>query len=109
MSYSEITSKIIFDLAQKGDKIALEAFDQTARILGMKLADAIAHTSPEAIFLTGGVAMAGDILLKPTEQYMEDFLFGAYKGTVKLMPSGMIAGKSAILGAAALIWNELAP
>ncbi|KUG21435.1 glucokinase [hydrocarbon metagenome] len=109
MSYSEMTSKIIFDLAQKGDKIALEAFDQTARILGMKLADAVAHTSPEAIFLTGGLAMAGDILLEPANQYMEDFLFGAYKGTVKLFPSGMIAGKSAILGAAALIWNELAP
>lgn len=109
MSYCEITSKIIFELAQKGDTIALEAFDQTARILGMKLADAIAHTSPEAIFLTGGLAMAGDILLKPAKQYMEDFLFGAYKGTVKLMPSGMITGKSAILGAAALIWNELTP
>jgi glucokinase len=108
MSYCEITSKRIFELAEKGDKIALEAFDQTARILGMKLADAVAHTSPEAIFLTGGMAMAGDILLKPTKQYMKDFLFGAYNGTVKLMLSGMVAGKSAILGAAALIWNDLA-
>ena len=108
MNYCEITSKRIFELAQKGDKIALEAFDRTARILGMKLADAVAHTSPEAIFLTGGLAMAGDILLEPAKQYMEKFLFGAYKDTVKLMPSGLIAGKSAILGAAALIWNELA-
>lgn len=107
MSSEEITSKMIFDLAQKGDKIALEAFDQTAKILGMKLADAVALTGPEAIFLSGGLSMAGDILLKPTQQYMEDFLFGAYKGSVKLMLSGMPPGKSAILGAAALIWSEL--
>lgn len=107
MSSEEITSKRIFELAQKGDKIALEAFDQTARILGMKLADAIALTGPEAIFLSGGLSMAGDILLKPTQQYMEDFLFSAYKGSVKLMLSGMAPGKSAILGAAALIWSEL--
>ena len=108
MCYHKITAKHIFDLAAKGDLIALAAFDQTARILGMKLADAVAHTSPEAIFFSGGMAAAGDLLLKPTQRYMEDFLFGAYRGTVKLMPSGMKAGKSAILGAAALIWHELA-
>lgn len=108
MSHEKMTAKHIFKLAAKGDVIALAAFDQTARILGMKLADAVAHTSPEAIFLTGGMAAAGDLLLKPTQRYMDDFLFGAYRNTVKLMPSGIEAGKSAILGAAALIWHELA-
>jgi hypothetical protein len=38
---------------------------------------------------------------------MENFLFHAYKGSVKLMLSGMAPGKGAILGAAALIWCEL--
>jgi glucokinase len=102
-----MTSKRIFELAVAGDVLALEAFDRTARILGMKLADAVAHLSPEAIFLAGGLAAAGDFLLKPTEQYMNDFLFRVYRGTVKVMPSGMHPGESAILGAAALIWNEL--
>jgi len=105
--YRDITSKLIFELAKEGDVIALEAFDQTARILGMKLADAVAHTSPEAIFLTGGMSMAGNILLKPTKRYLDAFLFRAYSGTVKLMLSGMEQGKSAILGAAALIWSEI--
>lgn len=108
MSYHKITAKHVFNLAAQGDVIALAAFDRTARILGMKLADAVAHTSPEAIFLAGGMAAAGDMLLKPTKRYMEDFLFGVYRGTVKLMPSGLAAGKGAVLGAAALIWNELA-
>jgi glucokinase len=107
MSYEEMTARRIFELAAKGDIIALEAFDRTARILGLKLADAVAHTSPEAIFLTGGMAMAGDLLLKPTQQYMDKFLFGVYKGTVKLVLSGLETGKSAVLGAAALIWSEL--
>jgi glucokinase len=102
-----MTSKQIFDLAEAGDAIASEAFERTARILGMKLADAVAHLSPEAIFLAGGLAAAGEILLVPTEQYMNDFLFRAYRGTVKLMPSGLETGTSAILGAAALIWSEL--
>lgn len=106
-SYYKMTSKQIFNLAAEGDSLALEAFDRTARILGMKLADAIAHISPEAIFLAGGLASAGDLLLKPTERYMNDFMFDSYRGTVKILPSGLETGASAILGAAALIWHEL--
>jgi glucokinase len=53
-------------LAKEGDPVALKAFDKTANPWRLKLADAVAHTSPEAIFLTGGVAKAGDFLLKPT-------------------------------------------
>jgi len=108
ISYHKMTAKRIYDLAVEGDPIALEAFDRTALILGLKLADAVAHTSPEAIFLAGGLAAAGDLLLQPTQRYMNDYLYRAYRGTVKLMPSGMETGKSAILGAAALIWSELA-
>ena len=104
-----MTSKKIAELALEGDPIALAAFDRTARILGLKLADAVAHTSPEAIFLAGGLAAAGDLLLKPNQRYLNEFLFSAYRGTVKLLPTGMEAGGSAILGAAALIWSELEP
>lgn len=107
MRDEEITSKRIFDLARSGDRIALEAFDRTARVLGMKLADAVAHLSPEAIFLGGGLSGAGDILLAPTKKYMDAFLFRVYQGTVKLMLSGLETKASAVTGAAALIWNEL--
>ena len=107
MSAQELTSKRIFELATAGDPIALAAFDATARVLGMKLADAVAHTNPEAIFLFGGLAAAGDLLLEPTKRYMEQFMFNLFRGKVKLLPSGMEEGNSAVLGAAALIWSEL--
>jgi glucokinase len=107
LPFTEMTSKRIYEAAKEGDAIALEAFDRTARILGMKLADAVAHTSPEVIFLAGGLAAAGELLFKPTQRYMESFLFGMYEGSVRLLPSKLEAGDSAILGAAALIWSEL--
>jgi len=103
----EITSRILFEFASNGDRIALTAFDRTARILGMKMADAVAHVSPEAIFLTGGLAAAGDLLLQPAQRYLNEFLFPVYRGSVSLILSGLPAGTGAILGAAALIWNEL--
>jgi glucokinase len=107
MNINAITSKHIFEAANVGDAIALAAFDMTARILGMKLADSVAHTSPEAIFLSGGLAASGDLLLEPSRRYLEHFLFTPYKGKVKLLVSELPHGKGAVLGAAALAWREV--
>lgn len=107
LSDEEMTAKAVFAAARSGDVIALAAFETTARILGMKLADAVAHTGPEAIILTGGLASAGELLLTPTRRYLETFLFSAYKGKVRLLLSTMPEGAGAVLGAAALIWHEI--
>ena len=107
VAYQDLTAKRIYEAARSGDPIALEAFDRTARTLGLKLADAVAHTGPEAIFLFGGMAAAGDLLLEPAQAYMDACIFPAYRNHVRLLPSRLEAGSSAILGAAALIWNEL--
>lgn len=107
ISYESLTAKMITEAALDGDQLALEAFDYTARILGIKLADAVAHTSPEAIILFGGLANAGDLLLIPTKKYMEENLFHVFKNKVKILKSELNEGKSAVLGAAALIWHEI--
>lgn len=107
ISLENITSKRIFEAAQRGDKLALEAFELTGRYLGLKLADSVAYTSPEAIILFGGLAAAGDFIFSPTKKYMEEFLLGIFKNKVRLLPSGLPKGNSAILGAAALMWKEL--
>jgi glucokinase len=103
----EISAKRIFEAARHGDALALEAFDRTGRVLGLKLADAVAVTSPEAIILFGGLALAGDFILRPTKKYLEEYLLNIFKNKVRVIPSGIAEGNAAILGAAALIWNEL--
>jgi glucokinase len=107
LSFNQLTSKMISDAAEHGDKIALEAFDVTGKMLGLKLADAVAHTSPEAIILFGGLSAAGELLLKPTQRYMEEYMLNIFRGKVRLLPSGLRDGNAAVLGASALIWNEL--
>jgi len=107
ISFNNLNSKQIYEAASEGDGIALTAFDTTARILGMKLADAVAHTSPEAIFLSGGVAAAGDLLTVPARRYLEEFLFSPYRGKVRLLLSELPEGNGAVLGAAALAWYEV--
>ena len=107
VTFSQLTSKQVYEAACEGDPIARAAFDTTARILGMKLADAVAHTSPEAIFLSGGLAGAGELLFMPTRRYLEEFLFTPYRGKVQLLRSELPEGSGAVLGAAALAWHEV--
>jgi len=106
-NYHELSAKIIAQKAQEGDKLALEAFEKTGEILGLKLADAVATLSPEAIFLFGGLSKAGELILEPTRRHMEANLFPVFKNKVKIMPSGLEEKNVAILGSAALIWKEL--
>ena len=107
-SFEELTSKEIADAANAGDKLALAAFDYTAKILGMKLADSVAYLSPEAIILFGGLALAGDLIFEPTKKYMEENLLNIFKNKVKILPSALPGADAAVLGSSALIWNELA-
>lgn len=106
-SYAGLTSKIIYDAAVNGDKVALEVFELTGHYLGQGIADTIHHLSPEAIFLFGGPMAAGDLILNPTKASIEEHLLPIFKNKIKLLPSKLDAGDAAIVGASALAWKEL--
>lgn len=106
-SFQELDSKMIFDAAEKGDKVALEVFEKTGAWLGQGLADTVHHLSPEAIFLFGGPTAAGDYIFKPTKENMEKHLLPIFKNKIKILPSQLKAGDAAIVGASALVWKEL--
>lgn len=105
--FNELTAKRVAEAAGRGDRLALETFDRTARWLGESLADTVAYLSPQAIILVGGVAAAGDLLLKPVKRYLEASVLNIFKDKVAILPSGLPDGNTAVLGAGALIWNEL--
>ncbi|MHB1921280.1 MAG: ROK family protein [Chitinophagaceae bacterium] len=105
LSADEITSKSIRDAAMQGDKLALEAFEITGKLLGLQLANFVAFTSPEAIILFGGLAKAGDLIMKPTHEHMENNLLKIFKGKVKILLSELKESDAAILGASALVWE----
>lgn len=105
VSFNDLTSEMIYNAATEGDKIAMEAFRLTGNVLGASLADFVAVTSPEAIFLFGGVARAGKMLFDPVRESMEMNLLNIYRGKVKLLPSGLEAGNAAVLGAGSLVWS----
>ena len=104
IAFNDLHGEEITQAAAEGDPIALKAFDFTARILGMALANFTAFTQPEAFFLMGGLVNSGKWIFEPLQKYFEDSLLDIYKGKVKLLKSGLPGKTTAISGAAALIW-----
>ena len=105
--FAALDSAMLSQAAAKGDPIALEAFRLTGQRLGYAFADAVTITSPEAIFLFGGLAKAGDLLLDHIRHYMEENMLFAFKNKVKILPSGLHNKSAAILGASALVWQAI--
>ncbi len=105
--FNDMTAKMVYDAAEKGDPIALEVFEYSGELLGRSLADTVHYLSPEAIFLFGGAAAAGDYIFKPTKESMERYLLPVYRNKVQILPSKLKEGSAAIVGASALVWKEL--
>jgi glucokinase len=103
---STLDSKVVYDAAIKGDKLALEIFEFTGKILGLALANAVMFSSPEAIILFGGLTKSGDLILKPTRMHMEENLIQVFQNKVKILVSHLKESDAAILGASALVWES---
>ncbi|MBP6634367.1 MAG: ROK family protein [Bacteroidia bacterium] len=100
-----ITSKDVFEAAMEGDEIAKDIFAFTGKILGQSLADFVAFSAPEAIVLFGGLSKAGDLIMNPIRENMEDNLLPLWKGKIKLFFSELKEADAAVLGASALAWE----
>lgn len=104
---NKLTAEKIYELALRGDILALEAFKYTGLILGCSLANVAANYSPEAIIISGGLAKAGNLLLDPTREYFRENLLNIYKGQVSILLSQLQDGKAAVLGSSALILDKV--
>jgi len=98
-------SKQVAELAAKGDKHAIETFEKTASYLAFTLANAVAFTSPKAIFIFGGPSNAGDLLLAPLKIKFEENLLEIYKNKIPILRSGLAENDAAVLGAASLMFS----
>ncbi len=101
----KLTSKDVYEAACKGDELARHVFEFTGRVLGAACANFACFSEPEAIVLFGGLAQAGDMLIKPLEKEMDSLMLSLYKGHVKILVSTLNEDGAAMLGASALGWE----
>lgn len=98
----EVTSKTIFDLAKRDDKLALIVVEKFYYYLGIACANIGNILNPETIVIGGGVSAAGDMMLKGVEEYFHRFAFPQVRTStnLKLAQLGNDAG---VIGAASLV------
>ena len=99
---ADVNSKMIGDLANQGDPIALKTWETVADQLGLAMANSVTFSAPEAIFLMGGPTKVGEPLLKPLQKAFDKYLLNIYEGSCQIRMSELKANEVAILGAAAL-------
>lgn len=101
----KLTSYEVYKAAMAGDAMAQEVFKQTGRRIGIACANIATFLSPEAFIFFGGLAQAGDLLLRPIEEAYNENVLSLYKGKARFLMSGLDGAKAAILGASAIAWD----
>ena len=102
---ANITSFDVFKAAEQGDKIALEIFDFTGKMLGTACADFTTFNTPEAFVFFGGLTKAGDYLMNPLKEAYDANVLNIFQGNAKLLISSLNGSEAAVLGASALGWE----
>jgi glucokinase len=95
------TAEEVVAAARRGDAAALANLGETARLLGMGVANLISAFNPQMVVLGGGLMQAGDLLLEPLRSEMLQWAqpFAAKQVRIELSRLGEDAG---LLGAARL-------
>lgn len=105
MNPDDITSLDVSLAAQKGDRMALDVYAFTGRMLGEACADFAAFSSPEAFVFFGGLTKAGDLIMNPIRESYNEHVFHAFKGKAKFLVSSLDGSSAAVLGASAIGWD----
>ena len=101
----EITSLDVSLAAAKGDKLAVDVYEFTGKMLGQACADFAAFSSPEAFIFFGGLTKAGDLLMKPLKKAYDESVLKIFKDKAKFLISGLEGSSAAVLGASAVGWD----
>ena len=97
----EVEAKDIFDCAKAGDEFSQDIVEYASKYLAMGIGNLLNIINPERIILSGGVALAGDILLDNVREKLENY---AMPVTLKGMEirQGTLGNDAGIKGSIAL-------
>lgn len=98
---NKLEAKHVFDAAKKGDKFSLEIVDYVSEYLAMGIGNVLNIINPEVIILSGGVALAGDILLDKVKEKLPNYALGITIENLQIK-LGQLGNDAGIKGASAL-------
>ena len=98
-----ITAVEVVEAAKAGDQLARRVLAEAGRYLGIALAFYIDMMNPELVIIGGGMMAAGDLLLDPLRQALQEWALPVNVEPLLVVPAA-VRNASAI-GAAAFVWH----
>jgi glucokinase len=80
-----LSCPMLAQAAQAGDQAALDEIGHVAEAAAMALGNVVTLLHPERIALGGGVALMGDVLLKPLRSALSARIFAPFNDTVQFV------------------------
>lgn len=106
-SWPELTPPIIFEKAAGKHQLAQEVLAEFTDILGQALAGIMNTIDVEEVVIGGGLSEAGDQLLKPLQEKMEQYVFPQIKEHFSVKKA-LLGNEAGIYGAAYASLSEMA-
>jgi glucokinase len=94
------------EMAQAGNPKAIKIYEKAGRMLGVGLTSAIHLLNPGMVIFSGGVAGAGDLLMKPMMKELKTRCFHSHVKGLKFRMA-KLGDHSGVIGAARLAWQSL--
>lgn len=98
---NRLEAKHVFDAAKKGDEFSLDIVDYVSDYLAMGIGNVLNIINPEVVILSGGVALAGDILLDKVRVKLPKYALGITLENLQIK-LGELGNDAGIKGASAL-------
>jgi len=101
LNNEKLNTRIIFDHAKAGDKLAIDVVKRACSYLGVALTHVAAVVDPEAFVIGGGVSNAGSILIDYTKEEYENNVMQALRN--KDFKLAILGNDAGIYGAAKMV------
>ncbi|MEZ4456166.1 MAG: ROK family protein [Gemmatimonadales bacterium] len=98
-SLAGVTAETVYAAAAAGDQLAHEVVQDTAKYLGVGVANLINILNPEVVVICGGVTQAGDRLFVPLRREVARRAFRPAVEACRIVP-GILPGTAGVIGAA---------
>ncbi|HEX6105082.1 MAG TPA: ROK family protein [Gemmatimonadales bacterium] len=103
-----ITAQTVYEAAAAGDELALEVVNDTAKYLGVGVANLLNVFNPEVVVVCGGVTLAGDHLFIPLRREVARRAFKPAVTACRIVP-GELKGTAGVYGAAKIFIDASQP
>jgi len=102
---ARISAQTVYQAAKEGDVLALEVVNDTAKFLGVGLANLVNVFNPEVVVVCGGVTLAGEHLFTPLRREVARRAFKPAVAACRIVP-GELVGTAGVYGAAKVFLDQ---